>query len=92
VKAESEAFVTALENAPEGFYQSIGQSKDQVLEALRRSPAEAVALLESAGKSFAYDDEAIADGIAQVKQAQRRGMRSLALGLAPRTEKPTGGT
>lgn len=87
VKEESQAFIDALENAPAGFYESIGQSKDQVLEALARSPAEAVALLESARENFAYDDQAIQDGINQVKQAQRQGMRSLALGLAPRPER-----
>jgi hypothetical protein len=92
VKAESQAFVTALHDAPEEFYRSLGRSKEQILEALARSPAEAVDLLETAtagmGENFAWTDEAIADGIAQVKQAQRRGMRSLALGLAPRSPKP----
>ncbi|KAB2910284.1 MAG: hypothetical protein F9K40_02955 [Kofleriaceae bacterium] len=87
VKAESQAFITALEHAPESFYQSLGHSREQILEALARSPAEAVALLESARENFAYDDQAIQDGIDQVKQAQRHGMRSLALGLAPKPPK-----
>lgn len=90
VETEAQAFVDALERAPVGFYESIGHSKEQILAAARRSHAEAVALIESTRTTFAYDDPAIAEGIAQVKQAQRPGARSLALGLAPKPEKGRG--
>lgn len=88
VKAESQAFEDALVNAPDTFYGELGAAKDQVLENLASSASEAVNLLESTRETLGYSDEQIARGVDSVKQAQRPGARSLALGLASRPQAP----
>ena len=96
---QADAFVKALEDAPEGFAAAVGRTPQELVEGARRARSELVEAMEQA-KGQLPTSKSVEAGIAATKLAQRRGSRSLAMGYggpgpserAPSPAPPVAGT
>lgn len=77
----ADAFQDAIAGSPDALFEELGVGRDQLEELVAGNRALGVDLLVQAERTWPYHDEAIARGIADTRLAQRRGARSLALGL-----------
>ena len=78
-QTQADAFVEALEDAPEGFAAAVGRTPQELVEGARRARSELVEAMEQA-KGQLPTLKNVEAGIAATKLAQRRGSRSLAMG------------
>ncbi|MCY1032124.1 hypothetical protein OV207_11695 [Corallococcus sp. BB11-1] len=77
---QADAFVLALDQAPEGLAAAVGRTPQELVEGARRARSSLVEALEQAKDQLPRSAN-IEAGIAATKQAQRRGGRSLAMGF-----------
>ncbi|RKH51804.1 hypothetical protein D7Y23_09090 [Corallococcus sp. AB050B] len=77
---QADKFVNAVEKAPERFVKAVGRTPEELKAAAERSRSTLVEVLDQS-KEHVEEQKEILEGMLSTKHAQRRGARSLALGL-----------
>jgi hypothetical protein len=79
-QAQADAFTEAVTHAPGDFVAAVGRTPEELVAGANRARSTLVEVLEQA-KAHGAEQKAIVEGMASTRHAQRRGARSLALGL-----------